>query len=116
MKQRRQRACIKAANDNDVFWSRAAARPVRDVSGMPFIPRRQHPSDPLTPPLRTGVRPLLATGISALVVVALCGAFLIGLAFVGLLALVIVALELARGQLFRPARVPLGGLDHQVVG
>jgi len=119
MKQRRRRAGIRAANDNHPFWNRAAARPARDFSGMPFIQRRQHPrqADPLGPPepLRIGARPLLIAGFSALVLLALLGAFLVGLAIVGLLALVVGAFELARGQLCRPARPPLGALDHPVV-
>jgi hypothetical protein len=125
MKQRRQRAGIKAANDNHPFWNRAVARPARGFSGMPFIQGRQHPryqdqlrqADPLGPPepLRIGARPLLIAGFSALVLLALLGAFLLGLAVVGLLALVVGAFELARGQLYRPARPPLGALDHPVV-
>jgi hypothetical protein len=120
MKQRRQRAGIKAANDNHPFWNRAAARPARGFSGMPFIQGRQHPryqADPLGPPepLRIGPRPLLIAGFSALVLLALLGAFLVGLAIVGLLALVVGAFELARGQLYRPARPSLGALDHPVV-
>jgi hypothetical protein len=122
MKQRRQRAGIKAANDNYPFWNRAAARPARDFSGMPFIQRRRRPrypdqlrqADP-PEPLRIGARPLLIAGFSALVLLALLGAFLVGLAIVGLLALVVGAFELARGQLCRPARPPLGALDHPVV-
>src|ERR1700675_3491013 len=99
MKQRHQRPLIKAANDNDLFWNRAAARPAREFAGMPFIQRRQ--AGPLVQPepFRIGARPLLIASFSALVLVALCGAFLIGLAVVGLLAVVIVAFELARGQL-----------------
>jgi hypothetical protein len=126
MKQRHHSARIKAANDNDLFWNRAAARPARDLSQMPFIQRRRRQlhqdqlcqSGPLgqPEPFRTGARPLLITALSALVLVALCGAFLIGLAFVGLLAVVVVAFELARGQLSRPAKAAFGALDHQVVG
>jgi hypothetical protein len=121
MKQRRQSAGIKAANDNELFWNRAAAPSARDLSGMPFIQRLQHQRNQPGPlvqpgPLRIGTPPLLITGFSALVLVVLCGAFLIGLAVVGLLAVVIVAFELARGQRSRAARAPLGALDHQVVG
>jgi hypothetical protein len=126
MKQRLPRARIKAANDNipskhhiparkKVLPSgRGRARPLQDLSRMPFLPHR---GEPLAPPepFRIGARPLLIVGFSVFVLVALCGAFLIGLAVVGLLAVVIVAFELIR-RLSRPARPPLGALDHQVVG
>jgi hypothetical protein len=82
---------------------------------MPFIPPRYGVQLAPPEPFRIGARPLLIVGFSALVLVALCSAFLIGLAVVGLLAVVIVAYELIRG-LARPARAPLGALDHQVVG
>jgi hypothetical protein len=115
MKQRRRRARIKAANDNDLPWNRAGARPPQDLSRMPFIPPRPG-APPVRPkPLRIGARALLIIGFSALVLVALCGAFLIGLAVVGLLAVIVGVFELLRG-LSRPARPPLGALDHQVVG
>jgi hypothetical protein len=82
---------------------------------MPFLPRR--PGSRLVPPepFRIGARPLLIIGFSAMVLVALCSAFLIGLVAVGLLAVVIGAFELVR-SLSRPARPPLGVLDHPVVG
>jgi hypothetical protein len=115
MKQRRRRAGIRAANDNDLPWDRVSARPAQDFPPMPFIVpsfdvRRAPPE-----PFRIGARPLLVVGFSALVLVALCGAFLVGLAVVGLMAVVVAARELVRG-LSRPARAPLGALDHQVVG
>ena len=82
---------------------------------MPFIPPRYGVEIAPSEPFRVGARPLLIAGFSALVLVALCGAFLIGLAVVGLMAVVIVAFEVVR-RLSRPARPPLCGLDHQVVG
>jgi hypothetical protein len=115
MKQRRLRARIKAANDNYPPWDRASARPAQDLPPMPFLPPRYGVQLAPPEPFRIGARPLLITGFSALVLVALCGAFLIGLAVVGLMAVVIVAFELVR-RLSRPARPPLGVLDHQVVG
>ena len=81
---------------------------------MPFLPHRGGPLAP-SEPFRIAARPLLIVGFSVFVLVALCGAFLIGLAVVGLMAVVIVAFELVR-RLSRPARPPLGALDHQVVG
>jgi hypothetical protein len=126
MKQRLPRVWIKAANDNipakhhiaarkKVLPSdRRGARPLQDISRMPFLPHRGGPlASP--EPFRIGARPLLIVGFSVFVLVALCSAFLIGLAVVGLMAVVIVAFELVR-RLSRPARTPLGALDHQVVG
>ena len=80
---------------------------------MPFLPHRDGPLAP-PEPFRIGARPLLIVGFSVFVLAALCSAFLIGLAVVGLMAVVIVAFELVRR--LRPARTPLGALDHQVVG
>jgi hypothetical protein len=126
MKQRLPRAWIKAANDNipakhhiaarkKVFpLDRCGARPLQDLSRMPFLPHRGGPLAP-PEPFRIGARPLLIVGFSVFVLAALCSAFLIGLAVVGLMAVVIVAFELVR-RLSRPARTPLGALDHQVVG
>jgi hypothetical protein len=127
MKQRLPRARITAANDNfpvrhhiaakknALPWDRSSgARPLQDISRMPFLPHRGGPLAP-PEPFRIGARPLLIVGFSVFVLVALCGAFLIGLAVVGLMAVVIVAFELVR-RLSRPARTPLGALDHQVVG
>jgi hypothetical protein len=115
MKRQRPRARIKAANDNSPVPGRVTARPPLDLPPMPFIPPRYAVQLAPPEPFRIGARPLLIVGFSALVLVVLCSAFLIGLAVVGLLAVVIVACELIRG-LSRPARPPLGALDHQVVG
>jgi hypothetical protein len=81
---------------------------------MPFLPRYGAPLAP-PEPFRIGARPLLIVGFSVLVLVALCSAFLIGLAVVGLIAVGIVAFELLR-RLSRPAKPPLGALNHPVVG
>src|SRR5260370_40321301 len=124
MKQRLPRAWIKAANDNipakhhiaarkNALPSDRRARPLQDLSRRPFLPHRGGPLAP-PEPFRIGARPLLIVGFSVFVLVALCSAFLIGLAVVGLMAVVIVAFELVRRR-SRPARPPIGALDHQVV-
>jgi hypothetical protein len=124
MKQRLPRARIKAANDNIPARHHIAAkmnalpcgeaRPLQDLSRMPFLPHRGGPLAP-SEPFRIAARPLLIVGFSVFVLVALCSAFLIGLAVVGLMAVVVVAFEVVR-RLSRPSRPPLGALDHQVVG
>jgi len=114
MKQRIPRAWIKAANDNLRPSDRTRARAPQELSRMPFLPHRGGPLAP-PEPFRIGARPLLIVGFSVFVLAALCSAFLIGLAVVGLMAVIIVAFELIR-RLSRPARPPLGALDHRVVG
>ena len=81
---------------------------------MPITPRHFGPTPP-TEPLRTGTKPLLIAGFSAIVLVALSGAFLVGLAVVGLLAAAISGFDLVRRRIWRPARPSLGALDHQVI-
>jgi hypothetical protein len=83
---------------------------------MSITPRHFGGPIPPTEPPRNGTQPLLIAGFSAVVLVALSGAFLIGLAVVGLLAAAISGFDLVRRRIWRPGRPSLGALDHQVLG
>jgi hypothetical protein len=80
---------------------------------MPSAPRR-FDLQPERHPI--GTQPLLILGFSAVVLVALSGAFLIGLAVVGVLAAAVGSFDLLRRLIWRTAKPSLGTLDHQAAG
>jgi len=83
---------------------------------MPITPRRFAGCNPQPERLRVATRPPLILGLSAVVLVALSGAFLIGLAVVGVLAAAVGSFDLLRRLLRRPVKPALAALDHQAAG
>jgi hypothetical protein len=81
-----------------------------------ITPRRFAGYNPQPERPRIATRPLLIVGFSAVVLVALSGAFLIGLAVVGLVAAAVGSFDLLRRLIWRTAKPSLGALDHQAVG
>jgi len=105
----------KPTEPNVVFLDCAALGSAQEPPEMPSCETAIF-RDPISrpEPFRIGARPLLIGLFAGAVLVALSGAFLIGLAVIGLLAAAIASFELAGRHLRRPAKPPVGALDHQV--
>jgi hypothetical protein len=102
----------KAANDNFISSRGASRRPEHGRIGAPHENRKI--ARPET--FRIAIRLLLIASFSAVVLVAVSGAFLIGLALVGLFAAAVTGFDLIRRHMPRPAVPPFWPLDRRAIG
>jgi hypothetical protein len=103
-------AARNAANDNFISSRGASQRPRHGRFGVSHKNRKV--ARPQT--LRIAIRLLLLAGFSAVVLIAVSGAFLIGLALVGLFAAAVAGFDLIRRHMPRPA--VLWPLDRRMIG
>jgi hypothetical protein len=102
----------KAANDNFISSRCTFRRPEHGRIGAPHENRKI--AWPKT--FRMAIRLLPIASFSAVVLVAVSGAFLVGLALVGLFAAAVTGFDLIRRHMPRPAVPPFWPLDRRVIG
>jgi hypothetical protein len=100
------------ANDNVICSRGASQHPEHGCFGVPHDNRQI--AWPQT--FRIAMRVLLLASFSAVVLVAVSGAFLVGLVLVGLLAAGVAGFDLIRRRMPRPAIPSLWPLDRRVAG